>query len=233
MIVTAIDERFLPGLKALNNSIKRHSPDTPLVCMTYGDDELAEQASHYCDKVMHNFSIADYLPAGEGTEENCKPMYARLIVPMLFDECIWMDADQITQTDLSPLFDLGFKAPIAAVKAPYDIQRSVIGMKTNNAPAIFSGLMVFNVPEWRRLKLTERCFEIMKAPNVRFRFVVQSVLNIALDGNFFYLAPEWQGFANRKTFRPDGYRVLHWHGRGDKPWTNPNMPNADVWRRYA
>lgn len=231
MIVTAIDAAFLPGLKALVNSIRIHSPGMPVACFTYGPD--CEEVVDLVDVVVHDQPIAPFLPPGEGTDENCHPMYARILAPKMFGRCIWMDADQIVQTDMQPLLDMGFGAPVAAVRATYNTQRSVNGIKTHNAPGIFSGLMVFNAEEWNKRKLTEKCLEIMQDKDAVFRFVVQSVLNIVLEGDFHELSPVWQGFANRKTTNPKNFRVLHWHGRERKPWTHPGMPNADAWKEYA
>lgn len=233
MIVTAIDSGFLPGLKALVNSIRCHSPDTPVACFTYGDESLKKEAHKICDSVIHNKSVADYLPPGDGTEQGCHPMYARLIAPVHFGRCIWLDADQIVQTNMNQLLDKQFEEPVAAVRHPASTQHSVVGLKTHSFPGIYSGLMVFNDTVWNERRLTERCFEIMQNKDAFFRFVVQSVLNIALEGDFHELPTIWQGFANRKWITPQNFRVLHWHGRGPKPWTHPEMPNASVWRKYA
>ncbi len=232
MIVTSIDEKFLPGLIALHNSIKRNSPDTPLACFTYGDNALADRVRDLDIKVHHNVDINSYLPPGDGTEEGCQPMYARLLAPRFYDKCVWMDADQIVQGDLTELFELDFSEPIAAVADTYNAQRSIIGIELEEVPAIMSGLMVFNVPEWKRLNLFEKCLRLMGMKDVEFRFVVQSVLNVALNGNFHRLHSKWQGFANRQQTNAYVYKVLHWHGRVRKPWTHPDMPNAVIWRQY-
>lgn len=233
MIVTSIDAAFLPGIKALHNSILRHSPDTPLACFTYGDDDLAETVDRMGVEVHHNVLLGAFLPPGNGTPVGCDPMYARLLGPEIYDKCVWLDADQIVRTDLSPLLNMEFPQPVAAVRDTHAAQRSVVGINTGNTAAIMSGLMVFNVPEWRKRGLFAECLRIMELPSVEFKLVVQSVLNVALRGDFFSLTPAWQGFANRRSTNPKDFRVLHWHGRGDKPWTNPDMPNADVWREYA
>lgn len=233
MIVTAIDAGFLPGLRALHNSILRNSPDTPLACLTYGNDDLADEVSGMGIEVHHNVDLNSYLPPGNGTDEGCQPMYARLIAPELYDQCVWMDADQIVQSDMSPLFSLDFPEPVAAVADTHGAQRSVCGISLDGVAAIMSGLMVFNVAEWRRRKLLEECLRIMAMPNVRFLLVVQSVLNVALNGEFHRLNDSWQGFANRREIKPKNFKVLHWHGRGPKPWTHPDMPHAEIWREYA
>jgi hypothetical protein len=73
MIVTAIDEAFYPALVALHNSIRRHSPSTPLACLTYGDDALAERVAALGVEVRHNVDIGAYLPPGEATDVFTRP----------------------------------------------------------------------------------------------------------------------------------------------------------------
>lgn len=232
--ITAIDEAFFPGLVALHNSIRINSPSTRLACMTYGSDELARRVESLGIEVHHNAEINCYLPPGDGTEENCSPMYARLLAPDLYERCVWLDADQIVTGDLSELFRLRLKQPVAAVQCPSGTRRSVSGIDVPESDAIYSGLMVLNAPVWKQLRVTERCLDMMRNPGkARFKYVVQSVLNVVLGGNFYHLDAKWQGFANRTDFKLRNHRVVHWHGRGDKPWDSDSVPNSGLWRQYA
>jgi len=238
MIVTSIDAAFYPALVALHNSIRRHSPSTPLACLTYGDDALAERVAALGIEVRHNVDIGAYLPPGESTDEGCQPMYARLLAPLLFGDCVWMDADQVTLTDLSRLLALRFPQPLAAVTCHRASIKDVVrGMeKPPEGPSIYSGLMVFNAAEYKRLRITEECLRLMaEAPSsgIFYRFVVQSVLSVVLAGNFYALDERWQGFANRRGLHEEQWWVLHWHGRKHKPWNTPSMANIDIWRRYS
>lgn len=234
MIVTSIDANFLPALKALHNSLLQHSPDTPLACLTYGDEALKDEVEALGIEVHHNLDVTDNLPPGESAPTDCRPVYARLMMPLLYDECIYMDADQIVLGDLTELFELRFSEPVAAVRDPHNTKQSVIGMNVPDSHAVYSGLLVFNVDEWRRLDLTKKCFDLMNnSPDVVFRFADQSVLNVVLNGNFHKLSNKWQGFANRIKTNPRHHNILHWHGREIKPWTHPDSCHADIWWLYA
>jgi lipopolysaccharide biosynthesis glycosyltransferase len=164
-------------------------------------------------------------------------MYARLLAPLMFGDCVWLDADQVVLRDMQELLDMRFAEPLAAVQCDRNnIARCVIGME--NPPegdSIYSGLMVFNAEEYRRQRVTERCLQLMDeapASGIVYRFVVQSVLSVVLEGNFHRLDPRWQGFANRSTVRAEEWFVLHWHGRKRKPWNTPDMANVSTWRNY-
>lgn len=237
-LVTSIDEAFYPALVALRNSVLCHSPETRLACLTYGDDSLAEKVAALGVEVRHNVAIGAYLPPGEHTKAGCQPMYARLLAPLLFGDCVWLDADQIVLRDMRPLLDLRFKEPLAAVPCHRNsIANSVIGMeKPPKGDSIYSGLMVFNAAEYKRLKITEQCLRLMdeaEHTGIVYRFVVQSVLSVVLADKFYRLDERWQGFANRSTVHPESWWVLHWHGRKRKPWNTPDIANRDIWRKYA
>lgn len=232
MIVTSIDREFFPGLVALRNSILAHSPGVPIACYTYGDDELAKSVSSLGIEVVHNASISDYLPPGDNTESGCQPMYARLLAPGDFGDCVWMDADQVVRGDISPLLEMRFDQAVAAVPAERQIGETVSGISTKHGRSFYSGLMRFNAETWKRREVTRECISLMSRRDVYWRFVVQSVLAVVIAGAFKHLDKKWQGFANRPETRIDNFTVLHWHGRTLKPWTHPEMPHADVWRKY-
>lgn len=232
MIVTSIDAEFYPALVALRNSVRMHSSCTPIACLTYGDDDLARKVEALGVEVRHNVDINATLPPGERTAEGCKPMYARLLAPLLFGDCVWMDADQVVQTNMNELFALKFDEPLAAVQAERPIKDTVIGMDTPEGHSIYSGLMLFNAEVYKRERVTERCMQLMEKPGVFWRFVVQSVLSVVLADRFKRLDPRWQTFANRHYQRISEGKVLHWHGRNRKPWTDPGMPNSEIWRGY-
>ncbi len=67
-----------------------------------------------------------------------------------------------------------------------------------------------------------------------FKYVVQSVLNYVLRGNFLELSYNWQVFANRKTAKEliDNRQAKILHYVGALPWKD-DMRNIDIWRKYA
>lgn len=229
--VTAINRPFLPGLKALHRSIQRNSPNVELACMAYGD--VADDVRALGIEVLDNVSVNDVLPAGEGTESGCEPMYARLLVPHLFGDAIWLDADQIVLRPLDELFRISHKHACAAVPG-VPLSKEVRGL-VSNADGLYSGLIAFNAKVWKEQRITERCIALMngeQGSKITYRFVVQSYIGAVLNGQFHRLKDHWQAFANRGRLEADA-RVVHWHGRERKPWNRPDMPNVDLWREYA
>lgn len=243
LAVTAVDREYLPALRALHNSMQEHSSDTELLVMTYGDDDLVSDVLRMgVPYVARNRGINAPLPTSvKGHWPTSSPaMYARLLIPDICSEekAVWIDADSIVLTDLSPLFDLDMgPCPVAAVDSKRPMSRQIDGLPVDEQglPSFYSGLMVYDCKEWREQEITERCLEVMRTrDDLDFIHVVQSVMCYVIRANFYALDSRWQAFGNRVKLPPDPW-VVHYHG-GNKPWLNhhPNCErNRKLWERYA
>jgi lipopolysaccharide biosynthesis glycosyltransferase len=235
-VVTAIDEKYYPGLVALNNSIKTNSPNHELICIVYGDDSLVSKVRAQGIQVIDNPVMDVELAVSQNWPIASKAMYARLLIPELFKDnrIIWLDADCIVLKPLDALETLTFTEPVAAVwtSAKY-LNQQINGLKSShNIRALFAGLLIFNSEEWRRRDITNQCFEAMKE-SLEFKYVVQSVLSYVLQGDFHEIGHEWQIFANRPETDAgiiENANILHYVGA--LPWKAP-MRNQTIWEQYA
>jgi lipopolysaccharide biosynthesis glycosyltransferase len=236
LAVTAIDRAYLPGLKALHNSIRRNSPNVTLGALVYGSDNLVAEVKERGIGVIANPTISAALPVSIREPVGNPAMYARLLIPGLFGvDAVWLDADQVVLRPLDPLFELDVgELPCAAVPAPSlpwsigNCPHELVGIT-----ALYAGLVFFKSANWIEQRVTERCFEAMDNPRgMDYYFVVQSVMDYVLRGRFYHLPIEWQGFASRRGPLPRGCRVAHWHGCGKTPWTH-SMEHASLWQQYA
>lgn len=232
MIVTAIDRPYLPGLKALHNSIKRNSPGIPVACIVYGDDDLADQVASRGIWVLHNPSMDVRLPTTDRYPVGNPAMYCRLMLPKWFEtDTVWLDADQVVLQPLDPLFDMKYDEPCACVPST-QVKDHVIG-SNDCADALYAGLIHMNRAVWNQERVTERCFELMNSSALTFKYVVQSVLGAVLSGRFMHLPPMWQRFGNRHHEAiPADAKVVHWHGHSRNPWMC-TMANQSLWEQYA
>lgn len=236
-LVTAVDKNYYPALVALSNSVKKNAgDDVVLSCMAYGDDAFIEKCKELDINVIANPSIDATIPSTELWPIPSEAMYARLLVPHLFNEnCAWIDSDCIVLEDVRDLFEIGFNQPMAAVGEKISCQNIHQQVGGNlgyvgNVRAFFSGLIVFNVDEWRKQNITERCFEVMETrKDLDFYFAVQSVLNFVIRGDFHSLPYVWQVHANRGEM-PKGSKILHFVG--GLPWKD-KMHNTRIWKKYA
>ncbi len=245
LIVTAATADYWPGAIALYNSLAVYSPGVQFTCLCYGMDADDVTDLTYGARAMEGPHIATNKPAGE--HENNDAMYCRLLLPSLFpdeERIVWADCDQVAVGDISELADIDLgQYACAMVPTGYPItfqMRDTPGYRNDHRSG-FAGLIVIDCARWRELNVTQRCLEVMANPGeLRFRYVVQSVLNHVLDGEFMPLPEHWQGFGNRTDFKlTPAHRFVHWHGRGTNPWQTHNertglpIPNREIWERYA
>ena len=238
-VITAIDAAYWPGLKALARSFKANAgPGFELHCIVYGDAELRRRVSEICIAVDPPEWNTLY-PTTAKWPVPLAAMYARLLIPELFkqhDRAIWLDADCIVLDDLAELAAMTFDQPMAGVN--FDTRNYTLGFHIPNlrgvdpaTPVPFTGIMVFNIPEWRRLDITAHCTEWMNADcGFDFRFVVQSVLGLVLQGNYHHLEYRWNVFGGRRDPIPDNAKIVHYVGA--LPWRD-EMPHRRLWEQYA
>lgn len=231
--VTAIDKNYFPAIKALANSFKENAGDHELTCIVYGSDNLAERVQKLGIDVLHNVDIPAKLPTSEFWPEELPAMYARIMVPVLFDSpCAWIDADCLVLQPLDDLEHVKFKHPVAAVMTSTKLLGQQVGNLdiSQTISALFAGLLVFNTQRWNELEITQKCLDVMNnRPDLEFHYAVQSVLSYVLRGDFHQLGYVWQEFANRGPLS-EHCKIVHYVG--GCPWKD-EMKNLDIWKRYA
>jgi lipopolysaccharide biosynthesis glycosyltransferase len=251
VIVTAIDEKYWPGLVALHNSIEMNSPGFPLYCIVHGTAELAEAVWNIGVFPLRPPDAMDNVKIPTSSEwlEEIPAMYSRLWIPELFpdwERTLWLDADTIVLDDLTPLFemDLG-EYPIASTVSgnmqgqPRLVNTQVDGLPKGkgNFKGCTSGVIVFNHRAYKEKRILEQCRIIMNESKLNLKFVVQSVLNLALRGDFLELNEMWQVFANRHTMTEKLHTAKIVHYVGYLPWekqeTDVRIKNCEIWNQYA
>lgn len=233
-VVTAATPDYFPGVEALAASFVNAGSGFELHCICYGDLHAR------CEEIgvipVEPVDWAGVYPPSDKWPEPVPASYCRLNLPRQFDadRIVWIDSDCIIRRPLTPLAIMSFSEPVAALYR-YD-ENYQLGFQTRGLPVAmhqvrctFNGLLVFNAPEWNRLRITERCRDAMHMRGVTWRFIDQSVLSYVLGGNFHHLGDEWQWFANRKAEIPKSARILHWVG--GLPWRD-DLPNVDEWLKW-
>lgn len=176
-------------------------------------------------------------------------VYSRLLIPELLPETVervvYLDGDTLVRHDLSPLFELPLDGALTAAVRDYMIDRtdhvwSGIRGPEADRPYLNAGVLVMDVPGWRRERLGERAVEYVKSEGA-LRWQDQDAIN-AVIGDWHELEPGWNvqlGSLRRPDLTyfardADGGRgaierltatgaVLHFAGAA-KPWN----PRASV-----
>jgi lipopolysaccharide biosynthesis glycosyltransferase len=217
-IVFCADRSALPGLHVAAYSLLQHI--SPMVGQTHFfvfSDELNESdlsllretlvslnrpfvlEMHRVDKVLFSG-----LPSLNGSWAT----YYRLTVPQILsvDRFLYVDADTLCKMDVNGLntFDLG-QAPAGLVpEAPLAgaVDRFVAEQLGNSPvePYFNAGVILVNVAEWRRQRVTERAMEYIAAHRPPFHD--QSALNVVLHKNAVSLDERFNCIANMRKHWP-------------------------------
>lgn len=245
--VTAINEKYWPGLVALRNSIRANSPKIELHCICHGDEKLSNDIMNIGVVAISPPKMDCKLPTSSEWPNKIPAMYSRLWIPNMYteDRVLWLDADTIVLRDLSPLFNMDMgEFPIASTVSddprgkPRMVHTMIDGLSKGNFKGITSGVILFNIHEYREQRILKQCQIIMNESKLNLKFVVQSVLNLALRGDFLELDPMWQIQGNRKGMYlkvDQGAWIVHYVGV--TPWepkdlTGHQYENAKLWDLY-
>lgn len=248
--VTAINEKYFPGLVALNNSIKENSPRTKLHCIVHGDQKFTEKIRKLGVTPIIAPNMMCKLPTSSEWPVEIPAMYSRLWIPRLFpheERTLWLDADVIVLRDLMPLFYMRMgEFPIASTVSddPRGVPRMVHTMVNGlpngkgNFKGCTSGVIVFHRNNYNDKKILAQCQIIMNRSELNLKFVVQSVINLALRGDFLELDPQWQVQGNRKGMYlkvDQGAFIVHYVGV--TPWEPDDLEghqceNIKLWNEY-
>src|SRR4029453_17807597 len=134
--------------------------------------------------------------------------YYRLLVAEYLgvDRYLYVDADTLCDVDVSELQALEMNSAAVAWSLEAPLPRAVdrqTAEQLGNSQSDFSfnaGVMLINVPEWRRQRVSERAMEYIV--NHRPEFHDQAALNYVLHGTAMTLDPKFNCIANMRKNWP-------------------------------
>jgi len=199
-----------------------------------------------------------------------RAMYGRLFIPQLcgqYDRVIYSDIDVVFNRDIAELMEINLGDNyIAAVPDPRtemhrkrDSEKQAYLEKTlglaPDMPAIYSGLLVFNIAEWRDKHLSDAAIKFITEN--KLMLPDQDAIAHICRGRTFYLAQIWTCVVLRGEMEEEASKlnagkypavaallndwraaciadnsVLHWSGPS-KPWNSPFTFRGGEWWDYA
>jgi len=201
-----------------------------------------------------------------------KAMYGRLLIPEIcakYKKAIYAEADCVFNRDIAELFslDLGQNYIAAVPDVLSETERvmeswrekyiSAVLKLSKDDSYVFSGFLIFNIPEWRKNRLADKCIDFLRENQTMFPD--QDAINAVCRGRIAYLPQIWcvtvlksslewrfsrisrdkyprQNALLREwqsAYNAPSESVIHYNGP-DKPW----MPHSDnpldgYWRALA
>lgn len=161
--------------------------------------------------------------------------YLRLIMPKILKDItnkfIYMDADMICLGNINELFNIDLKCkPLAAVSdSPEAVEYRTKFLKMKNGKYFNDGIMLIDINEWERERITERAFSYQGADPNKFLGQSQDIINMVIDGNALFLERKFNQYSTNNI--PKDTLICHFLGR-NKPWDMVFYDTDLQWRYY-
>ena len=145
---------------------------------------------------------------------------------------IYMDADTMCVGSLSDLWhtDMQGAAMGAVSETPDTIAYRAGYLKLKSGKYFNDGVMLVDVNQWEKQKITEKAFSYQNEPRKRFLGQSQDVLNLVFDGTNYFLPRQYNKYGGVYHDTGDSI-ILHWTGRR-KPWQMVVSELDAQWRKY-
>lgn len=244
-IVTGSDDNYVPGVMVLIASAAWHNPQARFTVL---DMEISAANRDRIDRLGERLGVRiDRIEVAPGRFSHMKARrshlsrgtYLRLTIPELIDDdrVVYMDSDMVVTDSLSifDTVDLG-DWPLAAVPCPTPEPRELETTGTSHGTYINGGLLVMNLPVWRRENLAGKCLDLLNDPSIERLAEDQWAVNVVCRGRIHLLPARFNLYATEAAYAstadiPQDPAVLHYVVNG-KPWRGPVLFDA-IWHFHA
>ncbi len=240
-ILLAANNNYAMPLTVAAHSALRHINRNCPVSLNIVDDGLSEtnrrraasilERAHPRVKIVwHQVDLTKM--AHVETRSFSQATFIRLFASELFgddvDRVLYIDSDVVVESDVSALWDidLGDKAVWAMQDGDDEDSRTLFegvrpeGGLPPDAKYFNAGVLLINLPEWRRKRVGERAIELLLTRQPTLRFLDQDALNAITLGDWGRLPARWNkqmGRWKKAGTAPMSERgILHF--TADKPW---------------
>ena len=198
-IAISFDHNYLNPFYALISSIFDNNSDVYIEfhCIIKDDvtaDQLAE-INEYIIKngcVLNQYKVdenllSQFVISGTWTTAVYYKMFFPLLVPDKVEKLIYLDTDMLVVGNLKSIFEINIDSyALGAVYDNYVKNQPEIGIIEENK-YFNSGMLLFNVPRWNELKLSEQAIAFLAQYPEKIKFVDQCALNAVCVGHWLKL----------------------------------------------
>ncbi|TWC71361.1 glycosyltransferase family 8 protein [Herbaspirillum sp. SJZ099] len=255
-VAFGVDENFFRGAGVCIASILDNNPDLDLVfhVFTFGCSEQSRERLARMSQArgvpMHVHLLdegvfARYRHNPRGSYSNA--IFTRILMPGVLsgttDRVLYVDADILCRGSLAELVtqDLGESVAAAAADVHTIAQRRIGAMGLEGDFYFNSGLLLIDVANWNRARITERAIELIGSGEYALDYPDQDALNKVAEHRVMRLHPKWNVMfsllgslrACRQKLRISDDAVMLHFGGPLKPWHNWSHGCAqDMFLRY-
>jgi lipopolysaccharide biosynthesis glycosyltransferase len=247
--VIAIDDKFVSPMKVFLTSLVEHGQfdaQTSLVLLYDSSTLSPSNLAHIQQEVLPKHGVnhlfidcKDIIPTSikwKPSDHVSKATYYRLffinLLPPSIERAVYLDIDMVVKGDLTPLMQVPFTEPIAAVNH-YSAADEVRMWGETGGRYFNAGLIVFNTAVIRQRACIDRYIQVLETQADRILWHDQDVLNIAHEADWHALP--WHFNLTRcaeAALAPvaiEKVRIIHYDG-WNKPWLdNIIRPFDEFW----
>lgn len=153
--------------------------------------------------------------------------YSRLLASqkIMSRKILYIDTDVIANVDAADIIRTALDGYALACSGVGQVKSSLdkelfLSLGMENDDTVFnSGVLLFDLDKWRKLKIQERCFEFGNLYSDQLRSADQTILNGVFRGNIKILSENWNIACYPSTRYCDctGHGIYHFLGT-PKPW---------------
>jgi len=193
-IVFAVDSQYVQHMGVAMTSVVINNPKVNchfhIIYHSLGDDDLRiiRRFSDMYQAAVEMYKITDTsLFDSIATHRHfSKAAYYRIMIPDILpsylQRVIYLDADLVCDGSLTELWNIDMNVFPLAAKVEHAAADQIVRLGLKNNLYLNSGVLLFNLPMWRREELSKRIIEFALAHPEKLEWVDQDAIAAILDG---------------------------------------------------
>ena len=239
-----VNDPYIHIMGASMISVLKNNPGQEIVFHIFTDgysndnkEKIATVAKQFhCDCILYQLNMKPFEGFHIKVARFSRITYGRIYMPKVLlgkaHRFIYIDADAMCIRPLNLLWNLNLDGKVmgAVSETPDAVVYRAGYLKLNSGKYFNDGIMLVDVDEWEKQKITEQCFAYQNEPKERFLGQSQDILNLVFDGKNYFLAAQYNVYGGGYRDQNDSV-FIHWTGRR-KPWQMVLTKFDQKWREY-
>ena len=234
-VAFGISQNFMRPLGVMITSLAENNKHLSLAMHIF-TDKMEEADRIKLEKFSNTYNIAiaiykidNQIFQGLNTTQFTIAAYYRFLIPYVLasvtETFVYLDSDMICVKPMDSLRNMSFSGKIACVVEDHKVSKATEPHLNLDGTAYFNtGMMYIDIPKWKKMKISERCLDLLRCRSYEFRCFDQDALNIVLEHQLQYIDKKWNCMCNlgerhffKQTSVPADTIFIHYIGF-NKPW---------------
>jgi len=257
-IAITLDKNYVQHAAVMLYSLRKNNPDYKITVYAISDKLVTDKDWEQISEVYKgtNLSVervlidaaqfADFKTADHASAANYYRIQMAELLPTSIEKILYLDVDILVLGNIMPIYNIDINGyDLAAIEDPDNPIKYTLGLKPEE-PYLNSGIMLMNLAEWRRIKLSIQLRDFILNNASLLQFWDQDAFNVVCKGRWKALPPKYNVQTTMFTYNNDAITytlkdikaaiadpvILHFTGK-TKPWDYMNFhPRKKVYYQY-